>query len=50
MKTTAITSIICITALMSFALAKGFDGTILAGALVLIAGLGGYVAGKLGKS
>ena len=47
MKTTAITSIICITLLMGYAISQGVNGTILAGALVLIAGLGGYIAGKV---
>lgn len=49
LKTTAITAILCITLLMGYALYRNVDGTILAGALVIIAGLGGYVAGKAKK-
>ena len=39
------TAIICIAALEIVAMCFGYDGTILAGALALIGGLGGYLTG-----
>ena len=36
----------CITVLEIFAMAHGVDGTALAGAIAVIAGLGGYVAAR----
>lgn len=52
MKTLIITlfAIACITALEVLAISKGMNGTLLAGAVAVIAGLGGYSArAKLGK-
>lgn len=46
MKHKAITSILCITALLIVALLKGFDGVLLASGIAIIAGLGGFVAGR----
>lgn len=44
-----IVAIICITILALAAIAKGIDGVLLAGAGTLIAGLGGFAAGKITK-
>lgn len=41
---TPITSIICITGLIAYALHLGIDGLLLAGGVGIIAGLGGYIA------
>ena len=38
----SITAMLCITALAIIALLKGVDGVFLAGALVVLSGLGGY--------
>ena len=46
MNKTAIIAIIAIAVLMTIALIKGINGTVLAGALTLIAGLGGFAIGK----
>lgn len=41
-----IAAILCITVLEGLALWKGIDGKILSGAIGVIAGLGGFIAGK----
>ncbi|MBA7568559.1 hypothetical protein ES708_10288 [subsurface metagenome] len=48
--TPTIIAIIAITALEAIALFKGIDGTLLAGTAAIIAGLGGFTAGKVIKS
>lgn len=45
-----ITAIICITILLAIALFRGIDGVALASGVAVIAGLGGFVAGKVKKS
>jgi len=40
-----ITSMLCITALVTIALCRGIDGILLATAIALLSGLGGYTAG-----
>lgn len=42
-----ILAILCITALEGYALANGINGTTLAAACTIIAGLGGYQAHKV---
>jgi len=42
-----ITAMLCVTALATVAMLKGLDGTVLAGAMTIIGGLGGYQASKL---
>lgn len=42
-----IAAIIAITILTGFALYRGIDGALLASSAALIAGLGGYAAGKI---
>jgi len=37
---------VCVTVLEVYALSKGINGTVLAAAVAVIAGLGGYVVGK----
>lgn len=44
-----IVAIIAIALLLGLAIWKDIDGSLLAGGLALIAGLGGYAAGKLKK-
>jgi len=39
-------AILCITALEIIALANDINGALLAGSIAIIAGLGGYTAGK----
>ena len=39
---TSVIAIICITALLTVALANGFDGAMLAGGIAIIAGLAGF--------
>lgn len=46
---TALIAIISITALLALALALGFNGTLLAGGIAIIAGLGGFTIGKKNK-
>lgn len=50
MPSKTIVAIICVSILAGVALFKGIDGALLASALTLIAGLGGYAAGKAKKS
>jgi len=45
-KWNAIFAIIAIAIVEVYALSRGIDGTILAGTIAIIAGLGGYTAGK----
>jgi len=40
----SIVALICVTALLAFALYQGIDGALLAGGVAVLAGLGGYVA------
>jgi len=47
--TPAIIAIIVIAALEGFALYLGINGALLAGTVAIIAGLGGYTAGKVTK-
>lgn len=47
--TPAIIAIISITALEGFALYLGINGVLLAGTAAIIAGLGGFTAGKVIK-
>lgn len=42
MNTATILAILCITALEIVAITQGIDGALLAGAIAIIAGLGGY--------
>ena len=42
----ACVAMVCVTALEIYALSRGIDGTALAAAVAVIAGLGGYVVGK----
>ena len=42
----ACVAMVCVTALEIYALYRGIDGTVLAAVIAVIAGLGGYVAGK----
>ena len=44
-----IVAIACITALLITALIKGMDGALLATGIGVIAGLGGYIVGKVKK-
>ena len=37
---------VCVTILEIYALSQGINGTVLAAAVAVIAGLGGYVVGK----
>ncbi len=46
----AITAIIAITALEGFALYLGINGVLLAGTAAIIAGLGGFTAGRIVKT
>jgi len=46
MSIVAILSILCITALEVVALCNGINGALMAGSIAIIAGLGGYTAGK----
>jgi len=39
-----VTSMLCITALVIFALSKGLDGLILSGGMAILGGLAGYKA------
>lgn len=47
--TPAIIAIIAITGLEALALSLGVNGALLAGSVAIIAGLGGYTAGKVAK-
>jgi len=47
MPSKTIISIVCITILLSIALIKNIDGILLSAGIAAIAGLGGFVAGKL---
>lgn len=42
----ACVAMICVTALEIYALHQGIDGTLLAAAVGVIAGLGGFIVGK----
>lgn len=42
-------SIVAITAILILALLRGINGALLATGLTIIAGLGGYITGKLKK-
>jgi len=46
MRPVAAFAILCITALEAWAMTHGVDGTALAGAIAVIAGLGGFVAAR----
>ena len=46
MKAKTIVAILCITALLSLALLKGFDGALLTSGVAVIAGLAGFAVGK----
>lgn len=46
----SIISIICITALIAYALYLGFDGLLLAGGVAVIGGLGGYAVKRVAPS
>lgn len=43
-----IIAILAITALEVIAITQGLNGTLLAGSIAVIAGLGGYTAGRIG--
>lgn len=49
MNVATIIAILCITALEIIALANNVNGAILAGSVAIIAGLGGFTAGKKTK-
>lgn len=46
MKTVTLVVIIAITFLAAFAIYRGIDGALLAGAFTILGGLGGYSIGK----
>ena len=43
-RSVVITAIVVVGALMAYALSQGFNGTLLAGAVAIIAGLAGWVS------
>lgn len=50
MPTKTIVAIVCITALLIVALLKDVDGVLLGSGIAVLAGLGGYAAGKKRQS
>ena len=50
MSNKTIVAIVCVAILLGIALLRGIDGAALASGIAVIAGLGGYAAGKVMKS